>query len=362
MGMTKAWGLAVLLAVSAVPAMAQDTAGKIDLLGSITLPTGLLISGDEFGGISGLDYDAASDRYFAISDDRSQRAPARFYELKLGLDAEGLHSVDIAQTHALRQSSGDVFPENGVDPEAIRFDAARKSIIWSSEGDISGAPAIYESRLDGTFLRSFAVPSYYGPNDDNTAGVYGNLAFESVAISNDGATLFALTENALAQDGGKATLEAGSYSRLIAFDNKTGAPSAEYIYETGPIFTKATAEPSYNDNGVSDMMALEDGRFITVERSFAAGVGNQIKLFVMSVDGASDIIGQESIDGIKPTPVTKLELATIGEGHFGLDIDNIEAITFGPEIDGVKTVVIASDNNFNATQFTQLVAFTLTLN
>jgi len=362
MGMTIKLGLAVVLAMSAVPAMAQDAAGTIDLLGSITLPTGLLIGGEEFGGISGLDYDAAADRYFAISDDRSQRAPARFYELALGLDAEGLHSIDIAQTHTLRQPSGDVFPENGVDPEAIRFDAARKSIIWSSEGDVSGAPAIYESRLDGSFLRSFAVPAYYDPNADNTSGIYGNLAFESLAISNDGATLFAMTENALAQDGGKATLEAGSHSRLIAFDIKTGAASAEYIYETGPIFTKATAEPPYNDNGVSDMMALADGRFIAVERSFAAGIGNQIKLFVVSLDGASDIGGQDSINGVKLTPVTKLELATIGEGDFGLDIDNVEAITFGPEIDGMPTLVIASDNNFSAAQFTQFVALALTLN
>lgn len=148
---------------------------------------------------------------------------------------------------------------------------------------------------------------------------------------------------------------------MIGFDVKTGAPKAEYIYETGPIFTKATAEPPYNDNGVSDMMALADGRFITVERSFAAGVGNQIKLFVVSLDGATDIAGMETIADHKLTPVSKLELATIGEGDFGLDIDNVEDITFGPEIDGSQTVVIASDNNFNATQFTQFVAFKLTL-
>tara|TARA_R110002020_G_scaffold176745_10_gene369135 strand:- start:1517 stop:2605 length:1089 start_codon:yes stop_codon:yes gene_type:complete len=362
MAMKTHLGLALVLVVSVAPAMAQDKAGKIDLLGSITLPTGLLVGGEEFGGISGLDYDAASDRYFAISDDRSQRAPARFYELKLGIDAEGVHSVDIAQSHMLRQASGDVFPEGGVDPEAIRFDADRKSIIWSSEGDVQGAPAIYESRLDGTFLRSFAVPAYYTPNADNTAGVYSNLAFEGIAISADGATLFAMTENALAQDGAKAVLEAGSHSRLIAFDIKTGAPRAEYIYETGPIFTKATAEPPYNDNGVSDIMVLEDGRLITVERSFAAGVGNQIKLFVTSIDGASDIAGQGSIEGVKLTPVGKVALGVIGEGDFGLDIDNIESITFGPEVDGGQTIIVASDNNFSAAQFTQFVAFKLTLN
>lgn len=191
MGVTTRMILAAMLVSGAAPTMAQDSAGTIELLGAITLPTGLLISGTEFGGISGLDYDAAADRYFAISDDRSQRAPARFYELK----PEGVHAIDIAQTHMLRQASGDVFPENGVDPEAIRYSAQRKSIFWSSEGDVSGAPAVYESRLDGTFLRSLAVPAYYAPNADGTSGTYGNLAFESLAFSSDGATLFAMTEN-----------------------------------------------------------------------------------------------------------------------------------------------------------------------
>lgn len=340
---------------------AQDAPGTVEFLGDITLPTGLLIEGQEFGGISGLDYDAASDRYFAISDDRSQKAPARFYELKLGIDAEGIHTIDIARQATLRQASGDVFPDGGVDPEAIRYDAARNSILWSSEGDLNGKPGIFESRLDGTHLRAFAVPDYYTPDAEGMVGVYGNLAFESLALSADGATLFAMTENGLAQDGAKATLEAGSPARLIAFDVKSGAPTAEYIYQTDTIFTPATAEPPYNDNGVSDMLALEDGRFITVERSFAAGVGNQIRFYVVSLDDAADVNGQDKVDATAVTALTKVELFTIAEGDFGLDIDNVESITFGPEIDGSKTVVIASDNNFNAGQFTQFVAFKLML-
>ncbi len=50
-------GLAVMLAVVATTALAQDMTAKVELLGSITLPTGLSIGGEAFGGISGLDYD-----------------------------------------------------------------------------------------------------------------------------------------------------------------------------------------------------------------------------------------------------------------------------------------------------------------
>jgi hypothetical protein len=359
---TTKFALALLLTATAVPALAQDITIKADLLGSITLPTGLMIHGEEFGGISGLDYDAATNVFYAISDDRSQRAPARFYTLKLSVDAKGVHSIDIVNSQVLRNAAGNIYPENGVDPESIRYDAKRNSIFWSSEGDLAGKPGIFESRLDGTFLRALDVPDYYTPNADKTSGVYGNLAFESLAISADGSTLYAGTENALAQDGDKATLEAGSPARVIGFDIATGAPKAEYIYETGPIFKKATAEPAYNDNGMSEFMMLDETHFLTLERSFASGIGNEVNLYVSSFDGATEVTGKDTIKGLDVVPMSKQLVLKIGEGDFGLDIDNIEDVTFGPEVDGARTLVIASDNNFNADgQFTQFVVFKLAM-
>ncbi len=356
-------GLTVVLALAAFPALAQQMSAKAELLGSITLPTGLIIAGEELGGISGLDYNAATDTYYAISDDRSQRAPARFYALKLAIDAEGVHSIDIVASHLLRTASGNIYPENGIDPETIRFDAARKSVFWASEGDAGGNPGVYESRMDGTFLRAFDVPSYYLPNADKTAGVYGNLAFESLAISGDDTMLYAGTENALAQDGPKATLETGSKARIIGFDIASGEPKVEYVYETGPIFKKATAEPNYNDNGMSEFLLLDATHFLAVERSFGSGLGNEINFYVADIEGATDVSGKQTIAGLDVVPLARQLVLKIGEGDFGLDIDNIEAITFGPEIDGSQTVVIASDNNFNADgQFTQFVAFKVTMN
>jgi len=40
----------------------------------------------------------------------------------------------------------------------------------------------------------------------------------------------------------------------------------------------------------------------------------------------------------------------------GIPIDNIEGMTFGPELpDGRQTLVIVSDNNFSPGQFTQFI-------
>ncbi|KFC62826.1 hypothetical protein FF80_03396 [Devosia sp. LC5] len=351
------FGLASLIAG---PALGQETPFKVELLGSITLPTGLSVAGEEFGGISGLDYDPANDIYYAISDDRSQKAPARFYTLGLKVDAEGVHGVDILASHLLRDAAGNVFPAKGIDPEAIRYNAAARTIFWSTENDIAGNPGVYEARLDGSFLRAFAVPDYYQPAADGASGIYSNLAFESLAISADGATLLAGTENALAQDGDKATLEAGSPSRIISFDIASGQPTAEHVYETGPIHTKATAEPPYNDNGLSELMVFDDTHLLAVERSFAAGPGNEINVYLTDLSAATDINGKPSIKDETVEPAAKQHVFKIGEGDFGLDIDNIESVTFGPQVDGKRTLVIASDNNFNPNgQFTQFVVFTL---
>lgn len=342
------------------PVLAQDAPFKVELLGSITLPTGLSIAGEEFGGISGLDYDASSDLYYAISDDRSQKAPARFYTLRLKADAEGVHGVDIVSSHLLRDAAGNVFAEKTIDPESIRYNPANGTIFWTTENDAAGNPGVYQSRLDGSFLRAFAVPAWYNVTADGSAGIYNNLGFESLAISTDGLSLLAGTENALAQDGDKATLEAGSPSRIIRFDIASGQPTGEWIYENGPIHAKATAEPPYNDNGLSEFMTFNETRLLTVERSFAAGLGNEIKFYLTDLGPATDLNGKETIKGETIEPAAKQLVFTLGEGDFGLDVDNVESVTFGPEIDSKRTLVIASDNNFNANgQFTQFVMFTL---
>jgi hypothetical protein len=352
--------MAALLASAAVPAHAQDVAPlKATLLGQVVLPTGLKIAGTEFGGISGLDYDPASGLFYAISDDRSERSPARLYTLKLAIDGKGVHGIDIVSSSDLRNAEGALFAKKDVDPEAIRFDASANRIFWSSEGDAAGQPAIYEARPDGSHIKSFAVPEAYLPNADKTRGVRGNLSFESLAISPDGKTLWAGTENALAQDGSKATLEAGSPSRIIGFDIASGGVTAEYVYDNGPIFTKATQDPYYNDNGLSEFLFFGPDELLTIERSFALGIGSEINFYLASFSGATDVKGAASIKDAAAKPMSKRKMLKIGEGDFGLDIDNIESVTWGPEVDGQRTLVIASDNNFNAEQFTQFVVLKL---
>ena len=44
----------------------------------------------------------------------------------------------------------------------------------------------------------------------------------------------------------------------------------------------------------------------------------------------------------------------------GIPLDNVEGLTFGPRLpDGRQSLVLVSDNNFAATQFTQFLLFAL---
>lgn len=68
----------------------------------------------------------------------------------------------------------------------------------------------------------------------------------------------------------------------------------------------------------------------------------------------------ESIAGQTVQAVTKTQLFDLSDlkndDGSTLALDNIEGITFGPTVGGKATVILVSDNNFAAGQFTQFVA------
>lgn len=347
--------LLLLASLVAGPALASDLPAPT-YRGEIVLPTGLSIAGIEFGGISGLDYDAASGHFFAISDDRSEKAPARVYELAMTLSQTGITGLDITATHTLTGLDGKPFAPKSIDPEAVRVDAAHGHIFWSSEGDADGKPAIYIADSSEKAVALFELPRAYMPNKEGTRGIQPKLAFEGLAISPDGKFLYASTENALIQDGPKADFDHGSRSRILKLDIGTGKPVGEYLYTTEPIPQRPASGSA--DNGISEILPLDENRLLVVERSYMAGIGNHIAIFVADLAGATDFNGAETIPQ-DAQPVKKRLWFKLDEGDDGLDVDNIEAMSWGPDIDGERSLVMGSDNNFSTHQFTQFVLFTV---
>ena len=382
------YALAASLALTALPGVAQS----LTYLGQQIVPTGASFRGLPVGGLSSIDYVPATGHYLAISDDRSDRGPARFYELTLDL-AKFRRSADPGEAGVgwvnmttILDLDGQPFGRNMVDPESLRLDAKRNLIYWANEGQrTSGSfqnPTVRRMTLDGRPSGEFPVPSYYNPSGSagglaaGDMGIYNNLAFESIAITPDGKTLWTMSENGLAQDSLTTAVGRGSRARMLSFDLDTGKPGAEYVYDVGPVPFPPARQGDFATNGVPDMLALSAHEFIVIERAFAVGAmtpgvaahtkqptSNTIKLYRINTRGATDVAGWPSIKGREVVPVKRtmlLDLSSLkNDDGSVLALDNIEGITFGPLVDGKRTLILVSDNNFNPAQFTQFIALTV---
>ncbi|WP_244329313.1 5'/3'-nucleotidase SurE [Tolypothrix sp. PCC 7910] len=376
--------------VQAGPTTPGKTIPEVGFLGQTILPTGFIppgaagtVNGGQtpLGGLSGVAYDADKKQFYAISDDRSQFAPARFYTFTADPAKIGTDGATFTNVTPLKDTNGNFFALNTIDPEGIAL-TNNGTVFISSEGEANPSagrvsnPFIKEFSLTtGQEVRSLAVPKKFLPvvqdtngngvvdaGDTQTAGVYNNLAFESLTITPDQKTLFTATENALFQDGPRVSTTIGSRSRILQYNLVTGQPEKEYLYVTD---TSVTPNPAtgFNDNGLVDLLAIDNrGTLLAVERSFAQGVGNTIKIYEISLQGATDI---SSIDSLKDFSATQLAAIQPAQKRLLLNLndldlpngtDNIEGIAFGPKLaDGRQSIVLVSDNNFNATQFTQIL-------
>jgi hypothetical protein len=99
-------------------------------------------------------------------------------------------------------------------------------------------------------------------------------------------------------------------------------------------------------------------RSFSVDGVLGAGTGNVVVINDVSTDGATDVLDVDALyvggSPISLTPVAKRLVFAFDD--LGMPIDNIEGMTFGPELpDGRQTLVTVSDNNFSPGQFTQFI-------
>lgn len=347
----------------------ESRVGSLKLLGSTAIPTGTLFDNVEFGGISGLDR-ASDGSYWAISDDRGgERGTPRFYNLSIDYgDTDATRvTVRINRQTNMQREDGTPFPSTArtVDPEAIR-QAPNGNLYWSSEGNWGTTaatlfqPFVREMTTDGKFVREFRTPAIYNYVDNTTTGGRSNKIFEALTVAPDG-TLFVANEDALIQDGPITSVQTGSVVRMTALDAVTGTAKAQYAYQLPKIPVDAPAGAPFGpDNGLSDFLAVGNRKFIAVERAFAVGIGNTIRLVQTEItDATTDVTGIAKLNTAPYTPMTRKLLLEMPITYQGIKLDNIEAITWGKTLpNGNRTLVLAADNNFTAnTQATQFIVF-----
>ncbi|WP_233206594.1 esterase-like activity of phytase family protein [Caulobacter sp. FWC2] len=353
----KALLLAVLLV--ATPAMAVP---RVSLLKACETPKGIEVQGGGYGGISGIDYDPRTRLWAFISDDKSEHGPSHFFLGKLDARPGQACGPALTAMVPLRREDGLTFPDRkagteAADGEAIRFDPLNAELVWSTEGDFDHGypPAIRRVKADGTPVARQVVPDALTFHDGGKTGARKNATTEGISWSADGRSLWVSMEWPLVQDGPIPSVAEGGLTRLSRLD-RAGKLVAQYAYRIDPV--QVASPVGVGDNGVSEILALDDHRLLVLERSGIKQADGRysyhVRLYLADVGKAEDVSKVESLLATPVRPVEKRLLLNFDS--LGIRIDNLEAMAWGPrQADGARTLVLASDDNYDAKQINQIL-------
>lgn len=324
------------------------------------------------GGLSGITYDRQRDLFYAISDDRSEFAPARFYTLKLTLNstdpqAPKIQTVSVEKVTPITTEDGKPYPKGEVDPEGIAL-SPLGTLFISSEGVARKEipPFVREFDLQGRWRRSLVIPKRYLPifeNGKQVQGVGDNIGFEALTLGgiSPGAIepfrLFTATESALTQDVSPDHPQQGaSRNRWLHYS----IDPDHTLLVSEQLYPMDTPPPGSQSFGLTEILAIDQGgHFLSLERSFGAN-GFGAKLYQLSMGSATDTTNIATFKGTLPgvQPIRKKLLLDLSQ--LGLQLDNLEGMTLGPQLpDGSSSLVLISDDNFNPLQTTQLLLLRL---
>jgi hypothetical protein len=349
----------IALLLLATPAVAKE---RLSLIKACETSKGIVFQGGGYGGISGIDYDPRSRLWAFISDDKSEHGPSHAFLGRLDVRADQPCGPTLTRMVPLRREDGATFPDRKVgteaaDGEAIRFDPLSQDLVWSTEGDFDHGypPAVRRMKADGTPVARTVVPDALTFQADGKAGARKNATTEGIAWSVDGRSLWLSMEWPLIQDGPVPSVAAGGLIRLTRLD-RAGKVAAHYAYRIDPV--QVASPVGVGDNGISEILTLDDHRLLVLERSGVKEADGRysyhIRLYLADVAKARDVSKVASLSAMPVRAVEKRLLLNFDS--LGIRIDNLEAMAWGPrQKDGTRTLVVASDDNYDAKQINQIL-------
>ena len=337
---------------------------SLRFIGEAVVPHRMDVGGTMFGGISGIDYDEARDQYYLLSDDRSDFSPARFYTAKIAITDTEIKVPQVTSVVTLKRPDGSVFgnKQTGApdipDPESIRYRPDTDTLFWTSEGDKKLAidPSVREIKLDGSFIRELpTLPMFRMQPGDS--GPRDNLTFEGMTLTPDGKALWVSMESARYEDGAEPTVDkVGGPLRITLYHANSGNAIRQIAYIPDAIPLKPT-EKGEADNGVPEILMLDQFRMLVLERSYSPGPGNSLRLYLIDTRDGSDVLAVPVLRDGNYTPAAKRLIINFDSLKLK-KLDNTEGMTFGPRLpSGNRTLVFVSDDNFRRSQINQFLAF-----
>ncbi len=288
--------------------------------------------------LSGLAWDPAAQRLFAVSD--------RNKALTVLVPRPDLGGFDLAPSIPLDIELA------AWDGEAIAI-AGDRFLVVANES----LPAVFSVDRAGHDARRLALP--FRP------GIRHNLGIEGIGYAAAAARryVFTVNEQALEGDGPGSTVDHGTVVRLTRH-SLDGEPALEVAYLTDPVFT---AGPG--DAGVSYLAALSPDRVLILERGWVRGAGNSIRVYAVDLSGAPSIAALD--DARRAAPVAKrlvLDLATVDDSRCSMPpepqrrkiFENYEGLAVGPVLgDGRRVLFLVSDDNDSSGQLPRALAIAL---
>lgn len=361
----RAAAVAVLLAAAAATCSSRGPVAFFDnplpllvWLGEFTRPSGTVYSqlpdSSKYGSVSGLAPDQQTKQWVGVIDDREGSRmvwlsvsygpggldvqPVRMQELQAGprVESRRVTDADLEAIVALPNGTFVVAEEGHV----------RDGGVWQ--------PALLQMTHDGVVTHVIELPREFQITGDGKIGLRGNQGLEGLARTPRG-RLIAGLEQPLIQDG-TVTFDRGAPGRLIEFEpsGSTFRPARQWRYMISPTPRIENFDELCSDgeNGLVELLALSDTTLISMERSCLTTTdkqftANTVQLFsVELVEGDARKRLLLNFDSLTPrlsSALTRLE--------------NFEAMSFGPIVNGLPTLLIASDDNFRATQKTSFLLF-----
>lgn len=327
-------------------------------LGESTKPFGTRYPGipddPRFGSLSGVAPDAGSGQWIAVSDDRDR---SRVAWLNVTYGPNGL---DVTPTRMQILRAGPGVAERTVtraDLEAI-VALSDGTFVASEEGhQVDGEtwqPALLRLTRDGVVTGVIDFPKGYQITVDGKTGVRDNQGFEALAVTPSG-RLIAGLEQPLIESGG-VTEARGAAGRLIEFEPSRGTfrPARQWRYMISPTpyvegFDELCGD---GENGLVELLAFSETTLVSMERACRMTrdqqlVANTVQLFSVELV-AGDARKRLLLDFNDVIPRMSPALSRL---------ENFEALAFGPIVNGTKTLLIGSDDNFRTTQKTAFLLF-----
>ncbi len=370
------WASIELIGVGNVSGETKDKSGLTDLLQDGTPQDRL----GAFG--SGIAYTGRGKRYVCVAD----RGPAdgktgyrsRFHEFDISVKEGGV-DASLIRTQLLSDETGAAYTGRSsffnyskprkhlrLDPEGVRVGYADTIVISDEYG-----PTLCEfDRKTGRRIHAWNVPDKFlvekpaaSAEEElpphNQSGRQPNRGLEGLAITPNGLKLFAILQSPLIQDH---ALD-GQHKRIgldvrITELSLTNGNAWEFLYQL-----------ESPDNGVSEMLAVNDHEFLVLERDGKSGSAAVFKkIFKIDVAKATDI---SKIDTLPETGIPDgviaadkhlfIDLLEPAYGLTGSDFpEKVEGLAFGPDLkDGRHLLLVTTDNDFRSDRSTRIYAFAI---